>query len=208
MNGLFVTFEGPDGSGKSTQIQMLANFLESKHIPYVLTHEPGGTAISDEIRTLLLDPDRGEMANETEALLYAASRAQHVREKILPALEAGHVVLCDRFVDASIAYQGYGLGLDVEEVKVINRFATGGLIPDRSYFLDLSPEEGRRRLQKRRSLDRIEQKQLAYHEKVRRAFHKIYKENRGRICLLNGEKEKEALFSEIKADFQRLWNRF
>lgn len=208
MNGLFVTFEGPDGSGKSTQIGKLAGYLAKKQIPYILTHEPGGTTISDEIRTLLLDPDHKEMANETEALLYAASRAQHVREKILPALRRGNVVLCDRFVDASVAYQGYGLGLDVEKVKMINRFATGGLVPDRSYLLDLSPEAGRRRMLNRSGLDRIEQKQLAYHKRVREAFLRIYEENRERICLLNGEKEKESLFSIIKADFNELWLRF
>lgn len=108
MNGLFITFEGPDGSGKSTQIRYLASHLQSEGIPYILTREPGGTTIGDQIRTLLLDPAYKEMANETEALLYAASRAQHVQEKIKPALTAGNVVLCDRFVDASIAYQGYG----------------------------------------------------------------------------------------------------
>lgn len=204
MNGLFVTFEGPDGSGKSTQIGKLADSLEAEGIPYVLTHEPGGTAISDEIRALVLDPDHPEMVNEAEVLLYAASRAQHVREKIIPALESGCVVLCDRFVDASIAYQGYGLELDVEKVKEINRFATGGLVPDRSYFFDLSPETGRARVLHRSSLDRIEQKQLAYHERVRQAFLLLHKENRERILLLDGEEEIEELFFKIKTDFHKL----
>ncbi|HEU5140322.1 MAG TPA: dTMP kinase [Bacillales bacterium] len=207
MNGLFVTFEGPDGSGKSTQIRKLAGYLERKEIPCLLTHEPGGTVISDEIRALLLNPDHKEMKSETEVLLYAASRAQHVREKILPALEEGKVVLCDRFVDASIAYQGYGLGLDVERVREINDFATGGLIPNRSYFLDLSPETGRQRMLNRSELDRIEQKQLAYHDRVRRAFRLLYEENQKRICLLDGEEEKETLFSKIQTDFDQLWVR-
>lgn len=205
MSGLFVTFEGPDGSGKSTQIQKLAGFLEDRGIAHLLTHEPGGTPISDEIRKLLLNPDHEEMANETEVFLYAASRAQHVREKIIPALEAGKVVLCDRFVDASIAYQGYGLDIDVKKIKEINRFATGGLIPERSYFLDLSADRGRQRLMNRSGLDRIERKQMAYHERVREAFLAIYEENPERICLLNGEKEKEELFLAIKTDFERLW---
>ncbi|HEX7065183.1 MAG TPA: dTMP kinase [Bacillales bacterium] len=207
MNGLFVTFEGPDGSGKSTQIEKLAGYLEKKKLPYLWTHEPGGTAISNKIRTLLLDPDHQEMESETEILLYAASRAQHVREKIMPALEQGKIVLCDRFADASIAYQGYGLGQNVEKVREINHFATGGLVPDRSYFLDLSPEAGRQRMLNRSELDRIEQKQLAYHERVRRAFRLLYEENRKRICLLNGEEEKETLFSKIQSDFTQLWIR-
>lgn len=213
MNGLFVTFEGPDGSGKSTQINQFASYLQAEGIPHILTREPGGTAISDHIRTLVLDPDHPEMANETEVLLYAASRAQHVREKIIPALDTGKVVLCDRFVDASIAYQGYGLGLDVAQVKMINDFATGGLIPDRSYFIDLSPEVGRQRMLGRRSkketaLDRIEQKQLAYHKRVREAFQKLSEENSKRVCLLNGEEERDLLFTKIKADFGELWSQF
>lgn len=213
MNGLFITFEGPDGAGKSTQAHQLARYLRAEGIPHILTREPGGTVISDHIRTLVLNPSHREMANETEALLYAASRAQHVREKVIPALEVGDVVLCDRFVDASVAYQGYGLGLDVEQVKAINRFATGGLVPDRSYFIDLSPETGRKRMLDRRKgeqaeLDRIEQKQLAYHERVRTAFQTLYRENRERVCLLNGEEERESLFAKIKADFDRLWLQF
>lgn len=213
MNGLFVTFEGPDGSGKSTQIRQLASHLQTEGIPHILTREPGGTAISDYIRTLVLDPEHAEMANETEALLYAASRAQHVREKIMPALSAGNVVLCDRFVDASIAYQGYGLGLDVAQVRMINNFATGGLVPDRSYFIDLSPETGRQRMLDRRgdkqaALDRIEQKQLVYHRRVREAFRTLFDENHKRVCLLNGEEEKEQLFTKVKADFGKLWSQF
>lgn len=208
MSGLFITFEGPDGSGKSTQMQELAQFLRTEGIPHIVTREPGGTVISDKVRALLLDPDHREMVSETEVLLYAASRAQHVREKIVPTLEAGNVVLCDRFVDASIAYQGYGLGLDVEEVAKINRFATGGLTPDRSYLLDIPPEVGRERMEGRSGLDRIEQKQVHYHITVRDAFHKIYDHHRDRICLLNGQREKAALSADIKADFQRLWAQF
>ncbi|HET7656856.1 MAG TPA: dTMP kinase [Bacillales bacterium] len=208
MNGLFVTFEGPDGSGKSTQIKKLSEHLEKRDIPYVKTREPGGTVISDKIRSLLLSPEHSEMMNETEVLLYAASRAQHVREKIMPSLEAGKVVLCDRFVDASIAYQGYGLELDVEKIIEINRFATGGLEPNRSYLLDLSHEKALKRMLNRSNLDRIEQKQADYHERVRAAFLSIYKENSERIYLLDGEKDKEDLFLEILTDFEELWLRF
>jgi dTMP kinase len=211
MSGLFITFEGPDGSGKSTQVHHLAHYLEENQIPYIHTREPGGTEISDQIRALILNPLFTAMKNETEILLYAASRAQHVREKILPALESGKVVLCDRFVDASIAYQGYGLGTDVETVVSINEFAAGGLKPDRSYFIDLPPDIGRERMLHRyegEALDRIEQKDLNYHETVREGFHEIYRKNIDRICFLDGSKEINHIFSSIKEDFDLLWHNY
>lgn len=208
MKGLFVTFEGPDGSGKSTQIQNLSEYLSKRGIEHIKTREPGGTEIGDKIRALLLSPEHSEMKNETEVLLYAASRAQHVREKIVPALQEGKIVLCDRFVDASVAYQAYGLQLEVHQIQEINRFGTGGLQPHRSYFLDLSPKLARQRMLNRRDLDRIELKDTEYHERVRAAFLSIYKENPKRICMLDGEKEKQELFSEIMIDFNKILSSF
>ncbi|WP_273854112.1 dTMP kinase [Guptibacillus spartinae] len=208
MKGLFITFEGPDGAGKSTQVQKLADYLNEEGIPYIHTREPGGTAISDQIRSLILNPEHKEMVDETEVLLYASSRAQHVREKIIPALNEGYLVLCDRFVDASIAYQGVGLGLDVEKVRVINDFATGGLTPDRSYMIDLPVSVGKERMIARNQLDRIEQKGTAYHEKVREAFLELYKENNERIHLINGEKKVDEIFSAIIEDFKVLWDNY
>lgn len=211
MRGLFITFEGPDGSGKSTQIKKLADYLSEQKINYIQTREPGGTIISDKIRELLLNPDHKEMINETEVLLYAASRAQHVREKIMPALEQGKVVLCDRFVDASIAYQGYGLDIPIDKIEQINDFATGGLIPNRSYMIDLPVIESRKRLLLRQGqefsvdLDRIEQKKQSYHETVREGFHKIYKNNKDRICLIDGDQSIDEIFMNIKRDFKQLW---
>lgn len=207
MNGLFITIEGPDGSGKSTQIKKIAQYLDEAGVDYVLTREPGGTAISDRIRSLILDPAHPEMADETEVLLYAASRAQHVKEKILPALKAGKLVLCDRFVDASIAYQAYGLGIPVEDVTSINRFATGGLQPDRSYLIDISPEAGRARMVSRytaEGLDRIEQKQLEYHERVRAGFKKLYHESEDRFLLVDGNQTIDEVFGAIKKDIKSL----
>lgn len=173
MAGLLITFEGPDGAGKTTQITLLAEALKAGGYQVVLTREPGGTAISDKIREILLNPAHDMMVAEAEVLLYAASRAQHVKEKIEPALEQGKIVLCDRFVDASIAYQGFGLGLGEEVIRAINQFATGGLLPSLTFLLDIPPEEGMRRLKKRAGLDRIEAKGLDYHRKVREGFLKL-----------------------------------
>ena len=209
MKGFFITFEGPDGSGKSTQIQNLVQYVKEKGYPYVLTREPGGTKISDAIRAIVLDPKHTELVDETEVLLYAASRAQHVKEVILPALAAGKIVLCDRFVDASIAYQGYGLGVSIEHVRMINRFAVGDLEPDRTYLIDISPEVARSRIGNRfpefqgaENLDRIEQKNFEYHTQVREGFQRIYRENKQRICLIDGDQSPSSVFNEILSDFQ------
>jgi dTMP kinase len=211
MAGLFITFEGPDGSGKSTQIKQLASYLEAKQIPFILTREPGGTEISDEIRATILNPSFVQMKNETEVLLYSASRAQHVREKIIPGLEEGKIVLCDRYIDASIAYQGYGLGIPIKDILNINEFATGGLRPHRSYFIDLSPELGRKRMESRyggSGFDRIEQKSLEYHEKVRCGFHEIVKNDHSRFCCLDGKQSIDEIFLKIKEDFNKLWDNY
>lgn len=212
LRGLFVTFEGPDGSGKSTQLQYLAKYLQQQNYDIVTTREPGGTSISDQIRKVILDPEHQEMAAQTEILLYAASRAQHVQEKIKPALERGQLVLCDRFVDASIAYQGFGLGYGEEVIRQINSFATGGLVPDRTYMIDLAPEEGRRRMEARRStefkqgLDRIEQKDLEYHARVREGFQLLAREH-SRIMLIQGDQSIEAIHQIILEDLKNLLQR-
>ncbi|WP_377887172.1 dTMP kinase [Alkalihalobacillus sp. R86527] len=208
MRGLFITFEGPDGAGKSTQVHKLSEYLSEKDIPFIHTREPGGTAISDKIRSLILDPEHAEMVDETEVLLYAASRSQHVKEKIIPALKQGYVVLCDRFVDASIAYQGVGLGVSVESIKLINEFATGGLSPDRSYMIDLPVEIGKERMVARNQLDRIEQKGTEYHEKVRQAFLELHDHNQERITLVNGDNQVDEIFHVIKEDFVALWDNY
>ncbi|GGH88376.1 dTMP kinase [Pullulanibacillus pueri] len=209
MNGLFITFEGPDGAGKSTQLKKLGEYIEELGLPFIKTREPGGTKIGDAIRSILLDPSNETLTEKTEVLLYAASRAQHVQEVILPALQAGKIVLCDRFVDASIAYQGYGLDLSLKAVKIINEFAIEGITPHRTYLIDLPPDQGRLRMVKRQrgdqvvyDLDRIEQKNLSYHQKVRAGFHQIYNESKERICLIDGTQSIEAVFQEIKQDFQ------
>ncbi|UFJ40516.1 dTMP kinase [Brevibacillus humidisoli] len=201
MTGLFITFEGPDGAGKTTQVEAFSRGLRQKGYDVLVTREPGGTPISDKIRSLLLDPAHTEMTDATEVLLYAASRAQHVQEKVIPALQSGRIVVCDRFVDASIAYQGYGLGLPVDIIAEINRFATAGLKPDRTYLLDLSVSEGRSRLGRRDGLDRIEQKGEDYHQRVRDGFQHIARQHPERIRLVDADRSIDEVHEEIMADF-------
>lgn len=206
MNGTFITFEGPDGSGKTTQIKRLEASLQARGFKVVLTREPGGTVISDLVRALLLDPNHQQMDSRAEILLYAAARAQHVHERIKPLLAGGAVVLCDRFIDASIAYQGYGLGFDPALVEQISLFATAGLEPERTYLLDIEPEIGRARILQRAAandgagLDRIEQKPAAYHEKVRAGFHEIAGFSPERIRLMDANRDPDSIFLEIESD--------
>jgi dTMP kinase len=167
--GLFVTFEGPEGSGKTTQIRLLSEWLRMCGYDVLTTREPGGTRIGDSIRSLLLDPGNGEMSPTTEILLFSAARAQHVSEVIQPHLARGGVVLCDRFADSTLAYQGYGRGLDPDQLRSITVFATGGLTPDLTVCLDLPIVEGLRRKQSAdlAEWNRMESEQLAFHERVR-----------------------------------------
>ncbi len=139
LKGIFITLEGPDGSGKSTIMKMVADHLRKKNLDILWTREPGGTPIGERIRDIILDDNNQDMAFETEALLYAASRGQHVHEKILPALEKGQIVLCERFILSSLAYQGVGRGLGIERVKAINDFAIKGLRPDLTLFFHVDP---------------------------------------------------------------------
>ena len=184
--GIFITFEGVDGSGKSTQAHMLAARLEVEAIPNLITREPGGTALAEKIRQLLLFTEEVKLAPGTEVLLYAASRAQHVSEVIRPALNRGEVVISERFTDSSLAYQGFASGNDPELVRQVNSFATGGLVPDLTFFLDLSAEEGWRRVLERSGAeDRMEAKGLSFQEKVRQGYLRLAAGEPERICLLN-----------------------
>lgn len=213
MTGIFITFEGPDGAGKTTQLKKLAFALQEEGWSAVVTREPGGTVISDKIREILLSPEHIEMSDQAEVLLYAASRAQHVKERIVPSLDRGQIVLCDRFVDASIAYQAYGLGVEERMVRLVNQFATGGLVPDRTYMLDIPVEESRRRLltrsgaELRPDLDRIEQKELEYHRRVREGFLHIAQAEPHRVRLLDASSSPDELAGEILSDVKRLLER-
>lgn len=209
MSGLFITFEGPDGSGKSTQLNRLSQTLIQLGYDVVTTREPGGTPISDKIREIILDPQNEQMTSEAEVLLYAASRAQHVGEKIIPALKEGKIVLSDRFVDASIAYQGIGLNIGVDVVKQINAFATQGIQPHKTFIIDVSPECGRARMSARhegefeQTLDRIEQKELDYHQRVRDAFIQLAGQE-SRITLIDGNDTIDIVHQNILKEVETL----
>ena len=155
--GLFVVMEGPDGSGKSTQIELLSEYLSGLGKSCLITREPGGTEIGEQIRQVILNPDNKAMSEVTEMLLYAAARAQLMKEKIIPALESGHVVLSDRFLDSSLVYQGIARGLGIDTVRSVNGLGIGEYSPDLVFFLDLPEEEGIRRKKGRKQLDRMEQ---------------------------------------------------
>jgi dTMP kinase len=213
VKGLFITFEGPDGAGKTTQILKMAKQLKNDGYDIDITREPGGTPISDTIRGILLSPDNEELVSQAEVLLYAASRAQHVHERILPALDAGKIVLCDRFIDASIAYQAFGLGIDEEMINTINTYASSGIKPDRTYIIDIPVEASRERILTRMrsasgdvGLDRIEQRELEYHRRVREGFLKIADRDTARVKLIDGNCSEDAVYQEILIDCKRLLN--
>lgn len=199
MKGYFITIEGSDGSGKSTQLKKIISYLEEKQVDLVVTREPGGTSVAEAIRELILDPAHPEMTAKTEMLLYAAARAQHVEEKILPALKAGKVVLSDRYVDSSIAYQAYGRGLG-EMVAQVNAIATGGLVPDLTIFLDLPPAVGmaRKQQEENHELDRLEQEKLEFHQKVYEGYDALCKAEPDRICRIDAGGSIEEVFGQIR----------
>lgn len=178
--GLFIVLEGPDGSGKSTIASKLKSYIEDLGLKVVLTREPGGTPIGEKIREIVLDNDNHEMSDMTEALLYAASRAQHVNEKIKPLLEEGYIVISDRYVISSLAYQGHARGLGIENVMNINKFAMGDVYPDKVLFFDISPEEALSRKFIDREADRLENAGEDFHKTTYEGYMKaieMYDEN-------------------------------
>jgi len=197
MRGLFISIEGPDGSGKSTQIENIKKFFEDKNIEIVFTREPGGTAIGERIREIILDNSFKEMDPMTEAMLYAASRAQHVAQVIGPALEAGKVVVCDRFVDSSIAYQGFGRELG-DAVEVINSYAIGPYMPDVTFLMKLDPNEGKHRIQENRDTqDRLEHEKLAFHREVYKGYLELEKRYPDRILGIDASRGIDEIRDEI-----------
>ena len=203
--GLFITFEGTDGAGKTTQIQRLTADLRQTGYDVCLTHEPGGTPISEQIRDMLLNPDHSEMTATTELLLYAASRAQHVSEVIKPALEAGKVVISSRFADAMVVYQGYGRGLDLERINHLNRIATDGVTPDVTFVLDLPVEIGLQRVQNSRGgLDRLEREKIEFHRRLREGYQILAKQEPQRLKIIDSQVNSEQVYAQIQAIIQPL----
>ncbi|MDR0817583.1 MAG: dTMP kinase [Clostridiales Family XIII bacterium] len=195
--GIFITFEGPDGSGKSTQIEKLTAFLKAQGESVTVTREPGGTAIGEQIRSLILDPKNTGMSDTAEMMLYAAARAQIVDELILPDIKAGKIVICDRFVDSSIAYQGYGRELR-DAVERVNAFAVKECIPDLTILLDIAPERCFARKKDDMS-DRIESEALAWHERVYRGYLDIAAAHEDRIKIVDADRDKDLIQQDVQA---------
>jgi dTMP kinase len=190
MIGKFITFEGPDGSGKGTIIKYVKKYLIENNIDFILTREPGGINISEDIRKVILNKDNTEMDDRTEALLYAASRRQHLIEKVIPALKSGKIVICDRFVDSSLAYQGFARGIGIEKVFEINKFAIDNIMPDLTIFLDVSPEIGLDRINnsKVRVKDRLDLESIEFHKRVYQGYMKVIEKYSNRIKVVDAEK--------------------
>lgn len=197
MNGLFITMEGPDGSGKSTQIDLLKKYLEGKGYDIVIAREPGGNAISEAIREIILNKDFDDMAYTTELLLYTAARAQLVASVIKPALDAGKAVICDRFVDSSAVYQGIGRGLGVDKVYAVNEYALDGIMPQLTILLDLDADEGIRRKKNQAELDRMELESITFHRKVVEGYRSLADLNRDRIYKIDATLPVESIHEEI-----------
>ena len=203
MKGLFITLEGPDGAGKTTQIKLLGKYLENMDKQVVYTREPGGTNISEEIRNLLLNPLNSEMVDRTEALLYAAARAQHVEQVIRPLVSEGRIILCDRFTDSTIAYQGFGRGIDLDFLFQLNSMAVSGVVPDLTLIFDLDPAEGIGRINEKRNFsvgeekDRIEQENMDFHRKVRKGFLHLAGLEPHRCKIINAGKTPDMVHNEV-----------
>ena len=198
--GKFIVFEGGEGSGKSTILEMIYEFLLEEGIDCIKTREPGGIRISENIRSIILDTKNTEMDRKTEALLYTAARRQHLVEKVIPELNKGKMVLCDRFVFSSLAYQGYAREIDVNEIFEINKFAVGEYMPDLNILFDVSPEVGLSRINKNkdREINRLDLEKIDFHNKVREGYHKLVEENQDKFQVINAEKSIEEVFNEVK----------
>lgn len=197
MKGLFIVMEGPDGSGKTTQINLLKEYLEEAGYECLITREPGGTVIGEEVRQLILNPEHKEMSPVTEMLLYAASRAQLVHEVIGPALEEGKIVISDRFVDSSIVYQGIARKLGISTVSAVNAPGIGIYRPDGIFFIDLSEAEGLRRKKEQKNLDRMEQEGIDFHHMVSEGYRKVLSD-RPEVMKIDGGRSIDTIQKKIR----------
>lgn len=202
--GLFITFEGSDGSGKTTISMKAYEKLKEMDYPVLYTREPGGIDIAEQIRKVILDPKNTAMDARCEALLYAASRRQHLIEKVLPALEQNMIVLCDRFVDSSLVYQGIARGIGVDEVYQINEFAIEGHLPDATVFLDVSLETGLARVANRGNLDRLDSEGIAFHEMVAKGYEWIKEEFKDRMHIVDANQDIDQVLKQTIATLQEI----
>ncbi|MCM2983828.1 dTMP kinase [Niallia circulans] len=204
--GIFITLEGPEGAGKTTVIDMLLNYYQEKELQIIKTREPGGIPISEKIRNIILDPKHTEMDARTEALLYAAARRQHLVEKVIPALNDGAIVLCDRFIDSSLAYQGHARGIDMDEIWEINQFAIGDTMPELTIYFDLDPRVGLARINNTsdREINRLDLEKIEFHEKVQEGYYKVIERFPERIIKVDASKPLE----QVLEDTVDIINRF
>ncbi|ACA37686.1 thymidylate kinase [Lysinibacillus sphaericus CBAM5] len=198
-SNLFITFEGPEGAGKTTVIQKIAERLAEKNIDVLATREPGGIEIAEKIRTIILNPAHTAMDERTEALLYAAARSQHYFEKVRPALDAGKLVICDRFIDSSLAYQGYARGIGIDEVLSINEFAIGKKLPDMTILFDIAPEVGLARIYAtgNREVNRLDVESLPFHQKVHEGYLLLVERYPERIRMVNADQDIDSVVEEV-----------
>lgn len=197
MNGKFITFEGPEGSGKTSVIKGVVEFLTNEGYRILTTREPGGNKIAESIRNIILDNNNTEMDAHAEALLFAASRSQHFSEVILPALQDNKILLCDRFIDSSLAYQGHARGLGIDKVYEINKFAIGDLLPDLTLFIDVPPKVGLKRVfSNTRKVDRLDLETLEFHEKVYEGYMIIAKKYENRFKIVDGTQPVEKVIKD------------
>lgn len=202
--GLLITFEGIEGSGKTTQIKAVSRWLKNKGLGVVLTREPGGTPLADRIRSILLDAKAKGISASMELFLYEVARRDHLSEVILPSLQKGKIVLCDRFTDATLAYQGYGRGLSMKIIEVMNRTATGGLKPDLTFLFDLPVEAGLQRAGKRtRGLDRLEKESKSFHQKVRNGYLTLARKEKRRFKVIHAKESRREIFAQICREVDR-----
>lgn len=202
--GLFITVEGTDGSGKTTQINLIQEYLTEKGYEVLLTREPGGNKISEKIRDIILDTENTVMGEVTEMLLYASARAQLISEVIKPAIDNGKIVICDRFVDSSYAYQGFGRGIDLMSITSINRIAIDGVMPDITFFFDISPEIALNRRINSTGADRIEKEKMEFHMRVYDGYRKLAIFYPERITTIDSNRSKEAIFKDVKTCLDEL----
>jgi dTMP kinase len=202
--GLFITFEGIEGSGKTTQIGITGDYLEKKKIPFIITEEPGGTGLGSELRQILLDKTSLAITEKAELLLFAADRAQHIEEVILPAMSEGKVVLCDRFSDATIAYQGFGRGVDVDFIRKVNSFSSQSLKPDLTLLFDIPVAAGLKRITDRISPtgktsleDRFEREKAEFHQRIREGYLSLLRDEPDRIRLIDGSRKVDEVAKEV-----------